>query len=214
MPALDLSVIDQIGRDLHPSHPGMLSEGEVCPWTLFLTMALTLLKGVMPHVPRMLPVLVSDPEARLRAQETFESEDFKKNIEKYFVENIKKAHSHKIQVEKSESSGIPLEIVLSFRPGYALTYYARNHSQTDIQAPLNRQILRSSETVMQTVDVMNQLINTFMGSPNNAFSNDDFSGDTNGLDDGTDKPRNFGLMNPNTLSQLFNFGQTLYQMVR
>ncbi|XP_059091957.1 uncharacterized protein LOC131887382 [Tigriopus californicus] len=174
MPALDLSVIDQIGRDLHPSHPGMLSEGEVCPWTLFLTMALTLLKGVMPHVPRMLPVLVSDPEARLRAQETFESEDFKKNIEKYFVENIK----------------------------------------TDIQAPLNRQILRSSETVMQTVDVMNQLINTFMGSPNNAFSNDDFSGDTNGLDDGTDKPRNFGLMNPNTLSQLFNFGQTLYQMVR
>lgn len=48
MPALDLSVIDQIGRDLHPSHPGMLSEGEVCPWTLFLTMALTLLKGKRP----------------------------------------------------------------------------------------------------------------------------------------------------------------------
>lgn len=48
-----------------------------------------LFPGVMPHVPRMLPVLVSDPEARLRAQETFESEDFKNNIEKYFVENIK-----------------------------------------------------------------------------------------------------------------------------
>lgn len=173
MPALDLSVIDQIGRDLHPSHPGMLSEGEVCPWTLFLTMALTLLKGVMPHVPRMLPVLVSDPEARLRAQETFESEDFKNNIEKYFVENIK----------------------------------------TDIQAPLNRQILRSSETVMQTVDVMNQLINTFIGAPS-ASSKDDFSGDTNGLGDENDSPRNFGLMNPNTLSQLFQFGQTLYRMVR
>ena len=37
---------------------------QVCPWTLFLTMSLTLLKGLMPHVPAMLPLLVSDPEMR------------------------------------------------------------------------------------------------------------------------------------------------------
>ena len=45
-PALDLDLVSRLGHDLHP-HPGSngLGEGEVCPWTLFLTMALTLLKG-------------------------------------------------------------------------------------------------------------------------------------------------------------------------
>ena len=37
----------------------------------------------------MLPVFIQDPEVRQRAVETFESEDFKNNIEQYFVENIK-----------------------------------------------------------------------------------------------------------------------------
>ena len=130
--ALDLDLVSRLGHDLHP-HPGSsgLAEGEVCPWTLFLTMALTLLKGkfgrsmtplsighaiegathcvqvhipqcfsrfftfvlievgVLPHVPRLLPVFVSDPELRERAALTFESEDFKNNIEEYFVQNIK-----------------------------------------------------------------------------------------------------------------------------
>lgn len=45
MPALDLELINQLGRDLHPSPNGLMAEDEVCPWTLFLTMALTLLKG-------------------------------------------------------------------------------------------------------------------------------------------------------------------------
>ena len=45
MPALDFSLIEQLGRDLHTTSPGVMSEDEVCPWTLFLTMALTLLKG-------------------------------------------------------------------------------------------------------------------------------------------------------------------------
>ena len=89
MPALDLAMIDQLGRDLHPPHTGLMTEDEVCPWTLFLTMALTLLKGVLPHVPRMLPVLVQDPELRERAIETFMSEEFNNNIEEYFVQNIK-----------------------------------------------------------------------------------------------------------------------------
>ena len=45
MPALDLALIDQLGRDLHTSTPGLMSEDQIGPWTLFLTMALTLLKG-------------------------------------------------------------------------------------------------------------------------------------------------------------------------
>jgi hypothetical protein len=40
-------------------------------------------------VPRLLPVFVSDPELRERAEATFNSEDFKNNIEEYFVQNIK-----------------------------------------------------------------------------------------------------------------------------
>ena len=37
----------------------------------------------------MLPVLISDPEVRERAAETFQSQEFKDNIEEYFVQNIK-----------------------------------------------------------------------------------------------------------------------------
>ena len=52
-------------------------------------MSLTLLKGLMPHVPQMLPFLISDPEMRSRAEETFLSPEFQENIEEYFVNNIK-----------------------------------------------------------------------------------------------------------------------------
>ena len=52
-------------------------------------MSLTLLKGLMPHVPALLPLVVSDPEMRERATETFMSPEFQENIEEYFVENIK-----------------------------------------------------------------------------------------------------------------------------
>ena len=45
MPALDINLVQQLGRDLHSVSPGYMGEDEVCPWTLFLTMALTLLKG-------------------------------------------------------------------------------------------------------------------------------------------------------------------------
>ena len=50
MPAMDLALIDKLGRDLHSHSPGYLGEDEVCPWTLFLTMALTLLKGIVNKV--------------------------------------------------------------------------------------------------------------------------------------------------------------------
>ena len=45
MPAMDLALIQSLGRELHSHSPGFIGEDEVCPWTLFLTMALTLLKG-------------------------------------------------------------------------------------------------------------------------------------------------------------------------
>ena len=43
----------------------------------------------MPHVPKMLPAMIPDPETRARAEEIFNSEDFQNNIESYFVDNIK-----------------------------------------------------------------------------------------------------------------------------
>merc|ERR1711936_137360 len=71
MPALDINMIESLSRELHPPHTNLMAETEVCPWTLFLTMSLTLLKGLMPHVPQMLPFLITDPEMRSRAEETF-----------------------------------------------------------------------------------------------------------------------------------------------
>ena len=50
--------------------------------------------GVMPHVPRMLPVLISDPEMREKVSDTFTSQEFMDNLEGYFVDNIK-VYTHK-----------------------------------------------------------------------------------------------------------------------
>jgi hypothetical protein len=166
MPALDIEMVSRLGHDLHPLSNGLggLAEGEVCPWTLFLTMALTLLKGVLPHVPRLLPMFVSDPELRERAAATFDSEDFKNNIESYFVENIK----------------------------------------ADIQSPLNKQILKSSETVMYAVELLNNLVTAFMGPE----QQNDIDVDE-GLGSG-DKPRAFG----NNLGQMFEFAKTIYGLMK
>ena len=59
-------------------------------------MSLTLLKGLMPHVPQMLPFLITDPEMRSRAEETFMSPEFQENIEEYFVQNIKVRKNTKV----------------------------------------------------------------------------------------------------------------------
>ena len=45
--------------------------------------------GVLPHVPKMLPVLISDPEMSQKVEDTFTSQEFMDNLENYFVENIK-----------------------------------------------------------------------------------------------------------------------------
>ena len=83
---------------------------KVCPWTLFLTMSLTLLKGLMPHIPAMLPLLVSDPEMRERAEETFLSPEFQENIEEYFVNNIK------VIISMEKRIKIVKSMVLTFEP--------------------------------------------------------------------------------------------------
>merc|ERR1712061_122334 len=162
MPAMDLALIQSLGRDLHHHSPGYIGEDEVCPWTLFLTMALTLLKGVLPHVPRMLPVIISDPDIRQRVEDTFTSQEFMDNLEGYFVHNIK----------------------------------------NDIQAPLNRQIIKSSETIMYFVDIMDNMLGTFMGNPKN---------DQGATDD---RPRDLGFGNGLNFRQLWDFGQTVYQLLR
>jgi len=129
MPALDINMIDTLSKSLHPTS-NVMSETEVCPWTLFLTMSLTLLKGIMPHVPVLLPMVISDPETRSRAEEMFMSDEFQNNIEQYFVDNIK----------------------------------------SDIQAPLNRQIIQSSESVMYMVKLINNFFDYFMGGAASSFN--------------------------------------------
>ena len=64
-------------------------------------MSLTLLKGLMPHVPQMLPFLITDPEMRSRAEETFMSPEFQENIEEYFVQNIKVRENAKVVNQNS-----------------------------------------------------------------------------------------------------------------
>jgi len=161
MPAMDLALIQSLGRDLHSHSPGYLGEDEVCPWTLFLTMALTLLKGVMPHVPRMLPVLISDPEMREKVSDTFTSQEFMDNLEGYFVDNIK----------------------------------------NDIQAPLNRQIIKSSETIMYFVEIMDSMLTSFMG-PKEQDN-----------DIGTTDHRPRGLFGNSRIGTIINFAQTLYNLI-
>jgi len=169
MPAMDLALIDKLGRDLHSHSPGYMGEDEVCPWTLFLTMALTLLKGVLPHVPRMLPVLISDPVMRQKVEDTFTSQEFLDNLEGYFVDNIK----------------------------------------NDIQAPLNRQIVKSSETIMYFVEMMDKMLTTFMG-PHHGNDNDIGSTDN--------RPREYSSYYGNnyfdTAGQILNFAKTAYALFK
>jgi len=174
MPALDINMIESLSRELHPS-TDLMSETEVCPWTLFLTMSLTLLKGLMPHVPQMLPLLVSDPEMRSRAEETFMSPEFQENIESYFVENIK----------------------------------------SDIQAPLNRQIIKSSETIMYIVKIMNNFFDYFMGGATAALNGALNGNSVDGKENTDNMPRSSGLSIAGfDLFQIFDFVRTMYSLTK
>jgi len=129
-------------------------------------MSLTLLKGIMPHVPAVLPMVISDPELRSRAEETFMSPDFQENIEEYFVQNIK----------------------------------------SDIQGPLNRQIIQSSETVMYLVKIMNNFFDYFMGGAASALN-----------DKGTtdNQPRSSGIsVMGMDMFQIMDFVRTMYNLTK
>jgi len=173
MPALDINMIESLSRELHPTG-GLMSETEVCPWTLFLTMSLTLLKGLMPHVPQMLPLLVTDPEMRSRAEETFMSPEFQENIEQYFVENIK----------------------------------------ADIQAPVNKQILRSSETIMYIVKLINNFFDYFMGGASAALAGSMMNG--NSVDQTDNMPRASSGINIGgfDMFQILDFMRTMYNLAK
>jgi len=169
MPALDINMIESLSRQIHPANTNLMAETEVCPWTLFLTMSLTLLKGLMPHVPQMLPFLITDPEMRSRAEQTFMDPDFQENIEAYFVQNIK----------------------------------------SDVQAPLNRQIIKSSETIMYIVKLMNNFFDYFMGGASAAIAD----GLTNSIDRTDDSPRSSGLSVAGfDVMQVLDFVRTLYEL--
>jgi len=169
MPALDINMIESLSRQIHPANTNLMAETEVCPWTLFLTMSLTLLKGLMPHVPQMLPFLITDPEMRSRAEQTFMDPDFQENIEAYFVQNIK----------------------------------------SDVQAPLNRQIIKSSETIMYIVKLMNNFFDYFMGGASSAI----MDGLSNSIDRTDDSPRSSGLHVAGfDVMQVLDFVRTLYEL--
>lgn len=159
-PGLDLDLAQKLGHELH-SHGGpnsVMGEGEVCPWTLFLTLTLTLLKGSLPYLPKVLPAVISDEVTRERAVRILESDDFQNNIEKYFVENVK----------------------------------------TEIQAPMNRQIMQSTEAIKYMVDLIKGFSSIFFPAA---------SHDPNVI---YDEPKSY--YQPSTLEQVINFAQTLYQL--
>jgi len=162
-PGLDLDMAQKLGRELH-SHGGgpnsVMTEGEVCPWTLFLTLTLTLLKGSLPYLPKVLPAVISDEATRERAVRILESDDFQNNIEKYFVENVK----------------------------------------SEIQAPMNRQIMQSTEAIKYMVDLIKGFSSVFFPASSASFE------DPNVI---YDQPKSY---EPSTLEQVINFAQTLYQL--
>ena len=93
--------------------------------------------GVLPHVPRMLPVLISDPVMRQKVEDTFTSQEFLDNLEGYFVDNIKVSffhipvHKGKRKFEKTlifafEANSATIHSILAhsvIAVRYAMTYY-------------------------------------------------------------------------------------------
>ena len=75
--------------------------------------------------------------------------------------------------------------------------------QTDIQAPLNRQIVRSSETIMYFVDLMDNMLTTFMGPQDN-----------NDLGKTDNRPRSYLNNNLGYLGEVLNFARTLYNLTK
>ena len=152
----------------------------------------------MPYVPKVLPAVIPDPAVRRRAEEAFLSEDFKENIESYFVDNIKVLLYNII-------SKMLLKNAITYMVSWDRNYLNSLEFQNEIQAPLNRQIIKSSETIMSVIDMVETLMNAFLPTQT----------DANGVNDkGTtdNKPRAYDTGYGGTISQLVNFAQTLYSL--
>ena len=145
----------------------------------------------MPYVPKVLPAVIPDPAVRRRAEEAFLSEDFKNNIETYFVDNIK--------VLKDDMT---LKWSIIYMASWDSIYFNSLEFQNEIQAPLNRQIIKSSETIMSVIDMVETLMNAFL--PAQSDANDKGTTDN--------KPRAYDSGYGGTISQLVNFAQTLYSL--
>ena len=75
--------------------------------------------------------------------------------------------------------------------------------QNDIQAPLNRQIIKSSETIMYFVDIMDSMLTSFMGPKD---KNDEGTTDN--------RPRGLNFGNLGYLGQAIQFMQAMYQLTK
>ena len=83
--------------------------------------------------------------------------------------------------------------------------------QSDIQAPLNRQILQSSETIMYLVKLSNNFFDYFMGGAAKVLSG---SLEGNGLGETDNMPRSgsgFSIAGMDVM-QIFDFVRTLYNL--
>ena len=100
--------------------------------------------------------------------------------------------------------------------------------QSDIQAPLNRQILQSSETIMYLVKLSNNFFDYFMGGASKVKSEAKIfpiltlaqvlSGalDGNGLDETDNMPRSgsgFSIAGMDVM-QIFDFVRTMYNLAK
>ena len=101
--------------------------------------------------------------------------------------------------------------------------------QSDIQAPLNRQILQSSETIMYLVKLSNNFFDYFMGGASKVKSeakifpkiltlSQVLSGalDGNGLDETDNMPRSgsgFSIAGMDVM-QIFDFVRTMYNLAK
>ena len=150
----------------------------------------------MPYVPKVLPAVIPDPAVRRRAEEAFLSEDFKNNIETYFVDNIKVLKDDMILKWSKHKNTI------TYMESQDRNYLSSFEFQNEIQAPLNRQIIKSSETIMSVIDMVETLMNAFL--PAQSDANDKGTTDN--------KPRAYDTGYGGTISQLVNFAQTLYSL--
>merc|ERR1711997_909880 len=83
--------------------------------------------------------------------------------------------------------------------------YFVNNIKSDVQAPLNRQIIKSSETIMYIVKLMNNFFDYFMGGAGAALAD----GFGNGLDNTDNMPRSGLEVGGLDVMQVLDFMRTL-----